>query len=153
MKKGFLYILLLISTSVFFSGCIKNGTERTIDPNMTATMGSYTFSANYVVPATIKPQLSDSSTTLVITGTDNVTGNIIKLSVLKYTNSPGTYSIINRESAAVLVKNGVDDIGSSGLVAIKDVSSNIITGYFSFVTQSGIAITNGTFVVGKPWVY
>ncbi len=153
MKKGLLYILVLICSATFFSGCLKHGTERTIDPSMTATMGAYTFNANYVKPATIKPQLVDSGTTLVITGTDNVTGNIIELRVYKYADAAGTFSIIDKKAAASLTSGGVTSPAGSGLVAIKDVSSNIVTGYFSFVTQSGVTITNGTFVVGKPWVY
>ncbi len=153
MKKGLLYILVLICCGTLFSGCLKNGTNRTINPSMTATIGLYSFNADYVEPATITPQLNDSSTSLVIKGTEAVTGKQITMTIIKYTNTTGTYSIADKKAAATYVAAGVYDVAASGVITIKDVASNVITGYFTLTTLTGVTITNGSFVVGKPWVY
>ena len=152
MKKGFFSIVVCIIGCVVFSGCIKNGTGRTLDPYMTANFGIDTFKAAYVQPTTIRNQISDTMTTLTITGTDNSTGNRIVLSVTKFKDSTGTFSIVTGQAGATYFNNGgVANAATSGIVAIKDISANTITGYFSFTTASGVVATNGTFAVGKPW--
>lgn len=152
MRKGLLYIFTLIGCAAFFSGCLKHGTDRNIETSMTASLGTYTFNASYVEPATVKPQLNDSATSLIIRGIDKVSGDEIDISVTKYKGMQGTFSIANGDAAATYYHSGIAYIASSGVVAIKEVSGNAITGYFSFATAISSA-SNGAYTVGKPWNY
>ncbi len=151
MKKGLLYIVALICIGGVFSGCIKNGTNRTINPSMTLSLGNYNFNATDVAPSTATPQLKDTATTLFITGYDAVTGNKVVLGVKKFNPKGGTYSIAAGDASAVYYHSGIISPASGGVIAVKDVSSNTISGYFSFDTYDGIKATGGTYVVGKPW--
>ncbi len=153
MKKGVLYIVLLISSVGLFSGCIKNGTDRTITPSMVATVGTTTFNAISVQPATVKPQLNDSATTLIITGYDNTTGDKLALSITSFKGKEGTFSIVQGQAFGTYMHGGVTELATGGIVSVKDVLSSTIDGYFNFTTASGINITNGTFTVGNPWNY
>ena len=153
MKKGLLYILVLICCGFVFSGCIKNGTDRTINPSMTGDIGSYNFNATYVEPSTLKPQMSDSTTSLIITGLDQTTGNKIILTIAKFTNTTGNFSVADRKAIAGYVHGGSLDPAASGVITIKEIGANVITGYFTMVTLGGVSVTNGSFVVGKPWVF
>ncbi|MCW3121421.1 MAG: hypothetical protein JWQ38_913, partial [Flavipsychrobacter sp.] len=69
MKKGhFLAIILLICVAVL-SGCIKNQPYVTsVDPSLTASIGTYNFTSATVVPSTLDSQAHDSITGLIITG-------------------------------------------------------------------------------------
>jgi hypothetical protein len=119
---------------------------------MTANMGTYTFSATYIEPATVKPQLNDSETTLIIRGIDRATGDEVDLSITKYVAKPGTYSIVQGQATATYYHNGTSYPASGGVVAIKTVGSNSLSGYFSFTTAIN-SVTAGDYVVGKPWDY
>lgn len=136
-----------------FSGCLKHGTDRTINPSMTATIGTLTFSAKDVQPETLKPQLNDSATTLIITGDDAPNELQIKLTITKYKGVPGTYSIAADEANGYYTHAGIVSPASSGIVVIKDIGANTVSGYFNFTTTDGISISNGNYVVGKPWSY
>jgi hypothetical protein len=151
MKKGLLSLVILISTVALFSGCIKNGTNRTIEPIMTASLGTYSFEAASVQPSTVKPQLSDSSTTLYITGIDFSNNNKIVLGITKYKGLTGTFSLVQGTASVKYYHQGITSTGTAGVVAITDVTANTVNGYFSFTTDDNLSITNGTFGVGKPW--
>lgn len=153
MKKGLLYIFVLVCSVWFFSGCMKSSVTLSTTPSMTATIGgTYTFNATSITPATVKPQLNDSAEALIITGYDVNTGYKMILSVTKYKNIEGTFSIVEGQADGVYYHDGITELATGGVVAIKDVS-NVVNGYFSFTSASGLAITNGTFTVGNPWVY
>ena len=152
MKKGLLYIVALIGCIGLFSGCMKSGSSNTIKSAMTTTIGAYTFNATTVTPGTVKPQLNDSATALVITGFDAVTGAKIILTVTKFKGIDGTFSIVEGQAGAVYYHDGVYDIATGGIVAINTVS-NVVIGYFNYTTPDGLNAVNGTFTVGNPWVY
>ena len=101
MKKGLLYILLLICTGSFFVSCSKKNT-LTVNSAMSATIGSYNFNATTMQPATIKPQLNDSATSLIIAGREDVTGNQIILTIIKYKNKAATFSTLLLRNAVCI---------------------------------------------------
>ena len=153
MKKSLFSIVIALCFGAVFSGCIKNGTDRTIDPNMTATIGTYSYNADYIEPKLTKPQLNDTAITLTITSYEKTTGYKVMISVRKYLGKAGTYSIAQGEASAQYIHGGMTDIASSGIVAIKEVGASTISGYFNFGTVTGISVANGGYVVGKPWDY
>jgi len=139
--------------AIFFSGCIKNGTDLTIHPSMTASLGTYTFSAATIQPSLSKPQLNDSTTILTITGDEPSIYNKVVVYITKYKELTGTFSIADGKAGAVFYHNGIASTATSGVVAVSNVGANTITGYFSFATADGISVTSGDFVCGRPWLY
>lgn len=154
MKRSLLPVVVLISCVLFFCGCIKNTPYvTTINPYMTASIGSYNFIASSTSPATVDTQLADTTKTLIITGigSDRVHPyDRITLSITNYKGTPGVYSIVQGQAGASYYHSGLLSPASGGVVAINTVSSNMITGYFSFNTVTGEAITAGKFSVGLP---
>jgi hypothetical protein len=159
MKKGFFLSVILVSCFAVFSGCIKSTPAvTTIDPSLTATIGTYNFTALTVVPSTLDTQIHDSTTTLIITAkTSDITakGDEIVLHITKYKGVTGTFSVIRGEASAFYYHNGIystafGDSGSSGIISITHVTSNSIVGYFVFTTSDGLYVQNGVFTVGKP---
>jgi len=154
MRKGLLLIITLISTCVLFSGCIKKTETLTINPYLTATInGVDTFTAATVVPSTADTQVIDTATALIITA--NVSDQFsftdkIILEVTDYKGAAGVFSIIKSQAGGAYVHEGVTDYAANGIVAITQITSTSIIGYFSFTTVGGTSITNGTFSVGKP---
>ena len=158
MKKVLFSVVLLFCCFAIFSGCSKGGSNATtIDPYLTAHVvnayGTYTFSSATVVPSIVDTQTHDTTTALVITG--NFAGNVsfsdkIVLVITKYRNAAGVFSIIQGQANAAYVHDAVPDFATGGVVAITNISSNSIIGYFSFTTLSGANITNGAFSVSKP---
>ena len=139
---------------VVVSGCSKKDKENTIVTTMTASIGtSISFNSTSVKPALIKPQLSDSVTSLEITGWDPNTGDKIVLRVKKFKNGSGTFSVADSQSFGTYYHAGGTYPATSGFVGIKDVGDNTITGYFNFTTAAGYNLTDGNFVAGKPWAY
>ncbi len=154
MKKGYFFIILLLSCAIF-TGCIKTTPYTlTINPSLTATLnGTTNFTAAVVVPSTIDTQVNDTSTALVITGNSSDQFNFtdkIAIEITRYKGADGVFSIVEGQAGAAFIHNGIPDYALGGVVAITGISSNSITGYFSFLTASGINVTNGTFTVGKP---
>lgn len=153
MKKGIISIFVLVCCGFMFTGCEKEA-KLTIDPYMTATIGSYTFNAEYIQPALLKSQINDTGTTLIITGYDRATHDTMIVSVTKYKGLPGTFSIVQGQANASYRHNGVRYDATGGIVAIKEVGSNTLTGYYNFSTPvSTVSISSGTYVCGKPWDY
>jgi len=152
MKKGLIFSLLA-GFVIFFSGCIKNGTNLTIHPYMTASLGTYTFSAATIEPSLSKPQLNDSTTILTITGDEPSISNRVVIYITKYKELTGTFSIADGEAGAVFYHNGITSTATSGVVAISNVGVNTITGYFSFSAADGTTVSSGDFVCGRPWLY
>lgn len=154
MKKGLLLVAVLVSSALFFSGCIKNTPyTTTVNPSMTASIGSYNFVAATTYPATLDTQIVDTSHTLIITGTSSDKAHPydrISVSVANYKGTTGTYSIIQGQANAYYYHNNVLSPASGGVVSITSISSTVISGYFSFNTVTGDAITNGKFTVGTP---
>ncbi len=120
---------------------------------MQATIATYTFNADNIQPYTSTSQINDTGTTLIISGYEKSSGDKIVISITKYTGGAGTYSIVQGQAAATYFHNGILNTATGGVVAIKDATGNVINGYFSFSTGSGIAVSNATFVCGKPWIY
>ncbi len=120
---------------------------------MTADIGTFKFVSSAVRPATIDTQIADTSTTLVITGytSDRVNPyDKIVLYVANYKGVTGTYSIVQGQANAVYYHNGRVGVALGGIVAIKTVSSTLITGYFNFNTDDGVRLENGLYSVGTP---
>jgi hypothetical protein len=155
MKKGF-FLITIISVSVFviISGCIKTSPViTTINPSMTANVGSYNFIAATTVPSTLDTQVHDSTTTLIITGysSDPVYPyDKMVISITKYKPLAATYSIVQGQATATYYHNTSVSYALGGIVSVSRITSNTIVGYFSFNTQDNIAVTNGSFTVGKP---
>lgn len=137
-----------------FSGCIKNTPYiTTIDPSMTANIGTYDFTAATVTPSTLDTQANDTATALYITGkTADPTSPYDKiiLSISDYKGLTGTLSIVQGQASATYIHSGVVSYALGGVVSVTRITSNSIIGYFSFSTQDGINVTNGAFNVGKP---
>ena len=156
MKKGFFSIIILLGCCAVFSGCIKNKPgQLTIDPSMSANIGSYDFVAAKTVPSIIYSQHSDldTGTTLVITGytSDPVSPrDRIVLTVTNYTGANSTYSIVQGQASATYYHGSAVGYALGGIVSIQKVTTTTISGYFSFNTQDDLAITNGLFNVGLP---
>ena len=159
MKKGFFLSVIVLSCLVVFSGCIKNTPYvTTVDPSLTATIGTYNFTALTVAPSTLDTQIHDSTTTLIITAkTSDITAKYDKivLYITKYKGVTGTFSIIRGEAKAYYFHNGIystafGDSGSSGIVSITHITNNSVVGYFVFTTSDGLYVQNGVFTVGKP---
>jgi hypothetical protein len=165
MKRILFFIVALFAGATAFFGCSKNTPYvTTVNPALSAKIGPYTFTASSVYPATIDTQQRhDSATTLKIIATtaDRTSPkDQIILYINRYTGITGTFSIVQGQSAAYYYHNGVSftgvygqiyDTAIGGIVAITRINDNSITGYFSFNATNSIAVTNGTFTVGKPW--
>ncbi len=155
MKKGIFSVIILLGCAVF-SGCVKTSpTVFTINPSLTATIGTYDFISSKTVPSTIYSQHSnlDTGTTLIITGytSDPVSPrDRIVLSVTKYTGATNTYSIVQGQASATYYHGSTVSPAAGGIVSIQKVTTTTITGYFSFNTIDNIAVTNGLFTVGLP---
>jgi len=147
--KGYLVLFFALGIGIF-SGCIKNGTTRTVNPYMTANIGNYTFSAENTSAYTINPQQTDTGTTMVITGVLPNTDEKLIVTITKFTDSQGTYSIVEGQAFAIYEHNGILSPAQGGVVAVSKTTSNTIIGYFSFNTNDGYNVLNGTYCVGKP---
>ena len=154
MKIGRLVAIALVGVLFIVSGCIKNTPYvTTIDPSMTADIGTYKFNAETVVPSTVDSQVHDTITGLMITGnTSDQSAHHDKMVVYvnKYKGVTGTFSIVRREAYAYYLHSGVLSPALGGVVAITRVNSNNIVGYFSFTTADGLSVQNGNFTVGRP---
>jgi len=120
---------------------------------MTADVGTYKFVSSAVTPATIDTQIVDTSTTLVITGygSDRVAPyDKIILYIANFKQVTGVYSIVQGQAGAVYYHGVATGKALGGVVSVTDVSSTVVTGYFSFNTDDGVAVTNGKFTVGQP---
>jgi len=154
MKKVIFYVFLVVACCAAFWGCTKNTPYiTTTNPSMTADIGTFKFISSAVRPATIDTQIGDTSTTLVITGytSDRVNPyDKIVLHINNYKGVTNVFSIVKGEASAVYFHNGNIGIALGGVVAVRTVSSNQITGYFSFNTDDGVKIDNGLFSVNTP---
>jgi hypothetical protein len=154
MKKVILSVFLVVACCAAFWGCTKDTPYITTNnPSMTADIGTFKFVSSAVRPATIDTQIADTSTTLVITGYTSDRANPydkIVLYVANYKGVTGTYSIVQGQASAVYYHNGRVGVALGGIVAIKSVSSTLITGYFNFNTDDGVRLENGLYSVGTP---
>jgi len=157
MRKGLLSIFVLMCCCAVFFGCKKNSvSSATLHPYLTATVNDTSaFTAEIVVPSTVDTQTNDTTTALVISANSSYqyafTDQII-LQINRYKGAAGVFSIINtkNQAGAAFVHNGVVDYAASGVVAITQITSDRIIGYFSFTTLGGVPVTNGTYSVNKP---
>jgi len=152
MRKSLLFVIMIICGCLAFSGCIKHGTNNTINPSMSATIGAYTFSASSVVPSVVDTQTNDTSIALVITGNSSdiiYPWDKIVLTVNDYKGKTGTFSIVMSQASAYYLHSGVQEQAIGGIVSITQITSNSIIGYFSFNSPL-VTVSNGTFNVGKP---
>ena len=156
MKKVVFSIVVALGGCLAFSGCIKHPVNQlTINPTMTATIGTTTFTALSVVPSVTTNQVNDSTTQLTITGNldllQNTPGDQIILTITKYKNLTGTFSLVQGQCTETYIHNGITSLGTSGIVSVTNITANSIIGYFSFATADGYTISNGNFNVGKPF--
>jgi hypothetical protein len=120
---------------------------------MSATIGSYDFVAATTFPGIYSSQVDDTATTLVITGTSsdiNYPKDKIQLTVTKFTGVTGTFSIVQGLASAYYLHSGVYFVATGGIVSITQITSNQISGYFSFADTTALSVTNGIFTVGRP---
>jgi hypothetical protein len=154
MKKVLISMFLIAAVGVVFTGCIKNRPYvTTANPSMTANVGTFKFVASSVTPATIDTQVVDTSTTLVITGnsSDRIAPyDKIVISVANFKQKTGVFSIVQGQAGAVYYHGGVTGKATGGVVSITEVTTTTVTGYFSFNTDDGVAVTNGNYTVGQP---
>jgi hypothetical protein len=154
MKKNTLVLLALICAYAAFSGCIRNTPYvTTTNPTMTATIGKYQFVASQVTSALLDTQRNDTTKTLIITGLANDRANPqdkIILAVTAYRGKAGTFSIVKGEASAIYNHGIQTGVAYSGIVSITQINANSIIGYFSFNTNDSLAITSGSYNVGKP---
>lgn len=155
MKKGFFSVIIILFISgIITSGCRKHApSPLTTNPSMTANIGSYTFVAATVVTSILDTQIHDSTTTLDITGnTSDVAHPYDKMqvSITKYKGAKGVYSIVESHASAFYLHSGIKSVALGGVVAITSITSNTITGYFSFNTTDTVNVVNGAFTANKP---
>jgi hypothetical protein len=155
MKKSLFTILTLVACCAIFAGCIKNQPYvTTINPAMTATVGtSYKFVAKFTQPATVDTLTTDSAYTLLITGySSDPAGpkDKIVLRVSRFKGTTGLFSIVMGEAGAEYYHGSSKGTAVGGIVNISKINVYDMSGYFSFNTDDGIAITNGEFIVGLP---
>jgi len=154
MKKGFFIVILLFIGGVIFSGCIKNTPYvTTTNPQMTATCGQYTFVASNVTTAILDTQIHDSITTLIITGNTSDRAHPydkIQLSVTKFKNTTGVFSIVQEKANASFTHSGKVSYALGGVVTITSYTPQTIIGYFSFDTQDTLHIADGKFIANRP---
>ena len=154
MKKCLLPVVTLIGCVLIFCGCIKNTPYvTTINPYMTASIGTYTFVASATTPAVVDTQVMDTAHTLIITGLSSDRAyphDQMVISIDHYRGVPGVYSMVQGQAGAYYLHNGLLAPASGGVIGIQTVSSTVITGYFSFNTVTGDAIKEGKFSVGTP---
>jgi len=157
MKKALFSVIGVLCCLVIFSGCIKNTPYvTTLDPYMTASIGTYNFTAKTVVPSLVDTQTHDTTTALQITGNTSdlvYVNDKIVLYVTKWNKQTGVYSMVQGFANGTYYHNGTADPALGGIVAITKITSNSIIGYFSFNTVGGVNVTNGEFSVGLPWNY
>jgi len=153
MKKVIFSIVIVLCCGFIISGCTKHPT-LTITPSMTAQIGTDTFNAVTVAPSVVTSQANDTTNTLIITGNANLLqatpGDQIILSITKYKNATGTFSLVQGQASEVYIHNGITSVGTGGIISVTNITSNSIIGYFAFTTADGLSIVNGTFNVGKP---
>ncbi len=154
MKKGQLFGIILVSCIALLSGCIKTlPYVTTINPSLTASIGTYNFTSETVVPYTLDTQIHDSITTLIITGNTNdqtAHKDKIELRITKYKGVTGTWGIVRNEAKAYYLHSNMRSDATNGIVSITRVTANSLVGYFNFTTSDGIVVTNGNFTVGLP---
>ncbi|MES2703459.1 MAG: hypothetical protein V4649_12520 [Bacteroidota bacterium] len=154
MRKLLLPVFILAAACLFLGGCIKNTPYvTTINPSMSASIGSYKFVAGATVPATLDSQSFDTTRTLIITGRGSdkryPTDRIV-LTISAYRGVAGTFSIVQGQASATYYHGSVLSPAAGGVVSITRITDNSIIGYFSFNTTDNIAVTNGDFNVGLP---
>jgi hypothetical protein len=154
MKRVVFSVLGLLLCCGLFSGCIKDTPYViTINPYLTANIGTYDFTALTVAPSTLDTQMHDSATVFVITAaSSDVTAphDRIILTINDYKGEAGVYSIVQSQASAIYEHSGTNSVAAGGIVAITKISGTSITGYFSFNTYDGITISNGAYNVGLP---
>lgn len=154
MKKSLFLVFVVGAICMAIGGCIKNTPYvTTTNPTMTADVGAYKFIASAVTPATIDTQVTDTSTTLVITGytSDRVNPyDKIVLYINNYKGATRTFSIVQGQANAIYYHGMLTGLATGGVVAITSVSTEVISGYFSFTTADGLSITNGKYTVNLP---
>jgi len=154
MRKILLPIIILIACCAVFAGCGKNTGTGPYKPFLTANIDAGgNFTAATVAPSTVDTQVNDTSTALVITGNSSEVlafADKIILVVTDYKAAGSVFSIVQGHAAATYVHGGITDPAASGVVAITQITSTSIIGYFSFSTVSGVSVTNGSFSVAKP---
>lgn len=154
MKKSFFLVFAVAAICLAIGGCIKSTPYvTTTNPSMTADVGSYKFIASAVTPATIDTQVTDTSTTLVITGytSDRINPyDKIVLYINNYKGATKTFSIVQGQANAVYYHGVLTGLATGGVVAVTTVSTTVLSGYFSFTTSDGLSITNGKYVVNLP---
>lgn len=156
MKKIALMLVMAVVAAFVFTGCSKNRPYvTTITPSMTADIGGgYKYIASAVRPATIDTQRFDTSTTLLITGysADPASSkDKIVLSISNYKGETGTFSMVQGLGGAVYTHGSMEDPALGGIIAITEVTTTTVSGYFNFNTASGVVVTNGKFTVGVPY--
>jgi hypothetical protein len=154
MKKVVLSVVLVATCCMVFFGCIKNTPYiTTTNPTMTADIGTFKFISSAVQPSTIDTQITDTSTTLIITGysSDRVNPyDKIILYIANYKGVTGTFSIVQGQAGAIYNHGIYTGLALGGVVSVTNVTSTLVTGYFTFNTDDGVAVTNGKFTVNTP---
>lgn len=154
MKKVLVSLFLVAAAGTTFVGCIKNRPYVvTANPSMTADVGKFKFVASTVVPATIDTQVVDTSTTLVITGnsSDRIAPyDRIILSISNFKQKTGVFSIVQGFAGAVYYHGTAKGTATGGVVSVTEITTTTVSGYFSFNTDDGVAVTNGKFTVAQP---
>lgn len=157
MKKALFSVIGVFCCFLMFSGCIKNTPYvTTLNPYMTASVGTYNFTARTVVPSLVDTQANDTAMVLEITGNTSdlvYVNDKIVLYVTDWKKQTGVFSMVQGQANGIYYHNGIADPALGGIVAITKITSNSIIGYFSFNTASGVTITNGEYNVGLPWNY
>lgn len=157
MTRKLFSIVIAVCCILVIGSCSKNSSYvTTLDPYMTASMGTYNFTAKTVVPSLLDTIGSDSVSALRITGNTSdlvYVNDKIELGVSRFHGVTGTYSIVQGQASAVYTHNGTYDVAVGGIVAITKITSNSLIGYFQFTTASGVVVSNGSFSVGNPWYF
>lgn len=141
MKRSLVVIFLAAITLIFIVSCNKSNLQSTY--YMSASLGKTAFNATNCTAF-----MQGSS--LTIQG-GNFKGTTlqypyISLSVAGFNNTPGTFPIDGINNHAALDSTAAWIlIANSGYIDITSVSSNLVTGSFTFICNDGLQVDNGMF--------
>ncbi len=167
MQKSLFSVFIAVCCIVAVVGCNKNTPYvTTLEPYMTANIGTYNFTAKTVVPAIIDTQSqigkTDSGSILRITGNTSdlvYVNDKIELYINHFHGQTGTFSIVQGQAGAAYYHNGSVLWSPGGIVAITRITDNSLIGYFQFTAtdptnpSNTMLVSNGTFSVGNPWYF
>ncbi|MGB3543634.1 hypothetical protein [Rubrivirga sp.] len=149
--------LLMALALAFFSGCDSGGETDTGN----ASCAEFSFRSGGMITADVdgQPLRSDCYNTFVESGLTHITGYEIgasetdlrtPITIVIGGTTEGTYRIGDGSDPSTIqisVGDASDERAESGVIQVTEYSAARLRGTFSFVTSSGVSVSDGTFDV------